>query len=374
MENYQEFIQNILETRGRFVCGDEYHERHHILPKCMGGTNDEDNLIDLFAREHFEAHRLLALENPDNDKLVYAYTCMAFLKNDYEHRYKLSPEEYEEARKIHAEMISNRYIGEGNPFYGKNHTEKTRQKIRELNSGRVFSEETRKKMSESLSGERNPMFGKHLTQEQIDNMKQKMSGENNPMYGISPKERMDEETYNLWKKHLSEKLSGENNPMFGKTRSEEFKEKNRQSHLGKKASENTKKKMSISHQGKTWTKEQREKMSGENHPMHGRHHSKESKEKISCSKSGYNAKHTNPIINIDTNNIYYSSSIAENDTNIDQSSILKCCKGVYKTAGGYNWKYIYDYITKDGTIIPGAIALGIITEEEYLKNIKLKEN
>ena len=70
---YREFIDNILQTRGRFSCGDEYHERHHITPKCMSGENDENNLIDLFAREHFEAHRLLALDNPENEKLVYAW-------------------------------------------------------------------------------------------------------------------------------------------------------------------------------------------------------------------------------------------------------------------------------------------------------------
>ena len=70
---YQEFIDNILQIRGRFNCGNEYHERHHIVPKCMGGTNDEENLIDLFAREHFEEQRLLALENQDNDKLTYAW-------------------------------------------------------------------------------------------------------------------------------------------------------------------------------------------------------------------------------------------------------------------------------------------------------------
>ena len=92
---YEEFIQNILETRGRFNCGDEYHERHHIVAKCMGGTDDEENLIDLFAREHFEAHRLLALENPGNIKLIYAWNCMRNSKNgDYE----ITPEEYEELR------------------------------------------------------------------------------------------------------------------------------------------------------------------------------------------------------------------------------------------------------------------------------------
>ena len=60
---YDEFIQNILDNRGRFNCGDEYCERHHMLPKCMGGTDDKNNLIDLFAKEHFEVHRLLAMDN-----------------------------------------------------------------------------------------------------------------------------------------------------------------------------------------------------------------------------------------------------------------------------------------------------------------------
>lgn len=95
---YKEFIDNILQTRGRFNCGEEYHERHHIIPKCLGGTNDEDNLIDLFAREHFEAHRLLALENPHNNSLTYAWWGMSTLENEHQERYRISAEEYEEAR------------------------------------------------------------------------------------------------------------------------------------------------------------------------------------------------------------------------------------------------------------------------------------
>ena len=30
----------------------------------MGGTNDKNNLIDLYAHEHFIAHKILAQENP----------------------------------------------------------------------------------------------------------------------------------------------------------------------------------------------------------------------------------------------------------------------------------------------------------------------
>lgn len=36
-----------------------YTEKHHILPVCMGGLNEEVNLVRLTAREHFIAHWLL---------------------------------------------------------------------------------------------------------------------------------------------------------------------------------------------------------------------------------------------------------------------------------------------------------------------------
>ena len=45
MPEYQNYIMQILNTRGRFGCGEEYHERHHIVPRCMGGADTEDNLI-----------------------------------------------------------------------------------------------------------------------------------------------------------------------------------------------------------------------------------------------------------------------------------------------------------------------------------------
>lgn len=108
---YKEFIDNILNTRGRFNCGNEYYERHHIVPKCKNGTNDASNLIDLFAREHFIAHKLLAEENPDDEKLVYAYTLMAFFKDKHQQRYILTPEEYEEARKTYSGLV----CGDKNP-------------------------------------------------------------------------------------------------------------------------------------------------------------------------------------------------------------------------------------------------------------------
>lgn len=116
MQTYKEFINNILETRGRFNCGDEYHERHHILPKSCGGTNDKNNLIDLYAKEHFEAHRLLALENPDNKKLISAWWLMSHVKgNENQEWYEIKSEEYEEARIAFVDSIS----GENSFWYNR---------------------------------------------------------------------------------------------------------------------------------------------------------------------------------------------------------------------------------------------------------------
>lgn len=133
---YKEFIQNILDSRGRFNCGDEYHERHHIIPKSMGGTNNEENLIDLFAKEHYEAHKLLALENPNDKRLIYAWWMMSHTSNFQRRDYTLSSEEYEEARKAFSTLIS----GKNSPMYGKHLSEETKRKESESKKGKYLGE------------------------------------------------------------------------------------------------------------------------------------------------------------------------------------------------------------------------------------------
>lgn len=48
---------------------------------------------------------------------------------------------------------------------GRIFSEEHRRKISESHKGKRFSEETRKKMSESLKGEKHPNFGKHHSAE-----------------------------------------------------------------------------------------------------------------------------------------------------------------------------------------------------------------
>lgn len=155
---YQEFINNILQNRGRFACGEEYHERHHIVPRCMGGNNDKENLIDLYAKEHFEAHRILALENPDNKDLQFAWWCMAYLPGKKKQRQNVTGEEYEEARKNYIQNSR----GEKNPNFGNHLSEEAKKSIGDKNKnhaqtnlwrwGRKLSEETKAKISKSRMG------------------------------------------------------------------------------------------------------------------------------------------------------------------------------------------------------------------------------
>lgn len=71
-ETYIEYINRILNLRDNIKIDGEYMERHHIIPKSCGGSNETQNLIYLFPEEHYIAHGLLALNNPENTKAALA--------------------------------------------------------------------------------------------------------------------------------------------------------------------------------------------------------------------------------------------------------------------------------------------------------------
>ena len=63
-----------------------------------------------------------------------------------------------ETRNRISESKKGKNIGELNPMFGKNHTDKVKLKISEANKGRIISEETRKKISEAKSGVKRTKF------------------------------------------------------------------------------------------------------------------------------------------------------------------------------------------------------------------------
>ena len=65
-----------LIARGQRTLIHGYRERHHIVPKCLGGDDSEDNLVYLTAEEHYIAHQLLVKIYPSNQELIYAANMM----------------------------------------------------------------------------------------------------------------------------------------------------------------------------------------------------------------------------------------------------------------------------------------------------------
>lgn len=67
------------------------------------------------------------------------------------------------------QLMSINNSGSNNPFYGKKHTAETKRHMSEMAKGRIFSEETRKKLSDNMTGryvgDKNPMYGKTHTDE-----------------------------------------------------------------------------------------------------------------------------------------------------------------------------------------------------------------
>jgi len=160
MIRYQDFIDGIIISRGRFgLPRDTYKERHHIIPKCMGGTNEESNLIDLTAREHFDAHKLLYEEQKDTEFGPKLATALFFTitQATEEGRVKLTEDEIGYIKECRAKEQSARMKGKP-----KSHSH--RKHISEAKKGYKHRPESIQKMKDNRKpkfGEDNPMYGVH---------------------------------------------------------------------------------------------------------------------------------------------------------------------------------------------------------------------
>ena len=58
--NYEKHYNLLITKRGKQQKPKQgYYERHHIVPKSMGGDDSQENLVYLTAREHYMAHWML---------------------------------------------------------------------------------------------------------------------------------------------------------------------------------------------------------------------------------------------------------------------------------------------------------------------------
>jgi hypothetical protein len=73
--NYRRIYDELI-SRARMREAAGYVERHHIVPKCIGGDNSPDNLVTLTPEEHYVAHQLLVKIYPDHAGIAWAAIAM----------------------------------------------------------------------------------------------------------------------------------------------------------------------------------------------------------------------------------------------------------------------------------------------------------
>lgn len=154
--NYQKIYDSLIE-RARSRTLDGYVEKHHILPKCMGGLDDQSNLVSLTAEEHYVAHQLLCKIYPLVEPLAYAMLMMAsggsktkrpnnkvygwVRKRASSARSGKKRVLSEEARKAMADACRRRKGIKRGPM-----PESTKLKISSANKGKVRTDEFRERM------------------------------------------------------------------------------------------------------------------------------------------------------------------------------------------------------------------------------------
>ena len=153
--NYQKHYDNLMKSRKAYCSfGNlEYWEKHHIVPKCLGGSDDSSNLVLLTAREHYLVHWLLTkIYKNDNDKrykIIKAFRYLTVI-DPRTNRYLTS-------KQIEFARILSKGVG-------KKHSEEAKQKMSEAQRGK-------KKTKEHIEKIASKKRGKKLTEEH----KQKIS-------------------------------------------------------------------------------------------------------------------------------------------------------------------------------------------------------
>lgn len=195
-----------------------YYERHHIIPKCLGGENSADNLVLLTAREHFVAHKLLVEIYPNESGLIYSLLMLSTRKINNGNIIKdfvVSSREYERIKISSAQLKSGvprseETLNKMKATRAENppppRSAEAREAISKRLTGITRSQETRDKMSEAKTG---TIFSEeHLRKLSIA----KLGTEpwNKGLTGIYPEERLEKLRQlgreKVWTDEMKEKL------------------------------------------------------------------------------------------------------------------------------------------------------------------------
>ena len=121
--DYQKIYNNLMKKRLENPPTEKF-EQHHIVPRSLGGSDYDDNIVKLTYREHFIAHLLLCkIYKPrggeDYKKMLFAINRMRISRDRSQIKSSRMFEYFrEDYVKTVSEVTSKSQSGKGNSQYG----------------------------------------------------------------------------------------------------------------------------------------------------------------------------------------------------------------------------------------------------------------
>jgi hypothetical protein len=191
--DYDNIYNNLIsKAQSRILEESVYVEHHHVVPKCVGGSDNSSNLVALTPEEHMVAHLLLIKmrqykSHPNYYKLVFAANMMTvgrkvnkaqygwlkrLLAQTKSKIYKGKKQAPETVNKRRAKLIGKKRTDESKERYRQSKLGKTRKPFTESHLANMraakikkpfkHSEESKRRISESNKGKKK----KPMSQEQ----------------------------------------------------------------------------------------------------------------------------------------------------------------------------------------------------------------
>ena len=182
-----------------------YTETHHIQPLSLGGLDSKENLVELSAREHFIAHKLLfrIYRGTNNEShMAYAFWQMCYCGKDKAYKINKTSHAFAREKEQAIQAISKSLKGRIRINNGKNNKMIWPSELQNFLDngwnvgGLPLSENTKKNLSSKLKGQKRKPLSKEtkqkiskkckglkLTKEQCQAISMRNKGTPSPMKG-----------------------------------------------------------------------------------------------------------------------------------------------------------------------------------------------
>ena len=178
-----------------------YFESHHIKPKKLGGSNDNNNLVLFNKYEHFLAHWLLTkcIGGSEKYQMMFAFDKMLG-KNKNQDRYI--------PKHKFVKIIKNNRVN-------LKHSEETKQKMKKAYAKKSPQQKalTSQRFSEINSGSKNPMYNKSVYDVWLEKHGEEEANKKYENWINSLKKSSQK---GKRRNDISERTKGENNPRYKK--------------------------------------------------------------------------------------------------------------------------------------------------------------